>query len=81
MMLTGNFVTTVISKKLLHDFAFVRFPKININLPYYEEAPTDIYFIPKSSKNKDAAKKFLAFLATAEISRYTQSRLTTILTE
>lgn len=66
MMLTGNFVTTVISKKLLHDFAFVRFPRINRNLPYYEEAPTDIYFIPKSSKNKDAAKMFLAFLAKAE---------------
>ena len=31
-----------------------------------EDAPTDLVFVPANAQNKDNAKKFLAFLATAE---------------
>ncbi len=66
MMLTGNFVTTVIPEAQLRKFGFFRFPQIDPKIPYYEEAPTDVYMIPKSSPNKEAAKAFLAFLAEAK---------------
>ena len=37
------------------------------SLPKFEDAPTDIVAIPKGAKNKADAKKFMAFVARADV--------------
>lgn len=66
MTLIGNFAKTYFPKNLKYNIRFFKFPKIS-NQPYYEEAPTDILFIRKNSKNKQAAIKFLKFISSPEI--------------
>jgi multiple sugar transport system substrate-binding protein len=36
-------------------------------MPYYEEAPIDALVIPKNAKNKEGARKLLAFFGRAEV--------------
>jgi len=43
------------------------FPEITPGLPRAEEAPADAFFIPARAKNKEDARKFLAFIAQPEI--------------
>ena len=45
---------------------FFQFPKIN-NVPMAEDAPTDTMHIPSKAKNKVDAKRFLAYLAQADV--------------
>ena len=42
-------------------------PRINPDVPLAEEAPTDTIHIPANAKNKEDAKKFLAYLARADV--------------
>ncbi len=65
MYLIGNFAVADISVPL-SEFGFFRFPVIKKDLPIYEEAPTDVLFINKTSTHKAAAKNFLAFMARPE---------------
>ena len=65
MYLMGQFVFDVAPADLKGDIDFFRFPTIN-SKEYAVDTPTDGFMIPKNAKNKDAAKKFMAFLATAE---------------
>jgi multiple sugar transport system substrate-binding protein len=67
MILSGNFIEKQISPKHIQDFDFFRFPIINKDIPLYEVAPTDIFIIPKNSKNKKLAKLFLAFVGRPDI--------------
>ena len=46
---------------------FMPFPTINPDVPLAEEAPADAFFIPTNAKNKEDAKKFLAFVARPDI--------------
>ena len=46
---------------------FFQFPAITPGVALAEEAPADAFFIPSGAKNKDAARKFLAFIAQPEI--------------
>ncbi|MEM7718603.1 MAG: extracellular solute-binding protein [Pseudomonadota bacterium] len=46
---------------------FMPFPIIDPNVPLAEEAPADAFFIPTNAKNKEDARKFLAFIAQPEI--------------
>jgi multiple sugar transport system substrate-binding protein len=63
MYLMGNFISTEIPANLRNEVGFFPFPTIDPKIPTAEVAPTDVYFIPAKAKNKDNAKKFLAFLA------------------
>lgn len=49
------------------QLGFMQFPKINPDIPLSEIAPTDTLHIPSRSKNKDAAKKFLVYMARPEV--------------
>ncbi len=68
MYLMGNFaVATMKNGGLKEDqIGFLPFPEITAGLPVAEEAPTDTFHIPKGAKNKDDAKKFLAYVASPE---------------
>jgi multiple sugar transport system substrate-binding protein len=45
---------------------FMVFPEITPGIPRAEEAPTDTFHIPSGAKNKDDAKKFLAYLGSPD---------------
>ena len=48
------------------NLGFMIFPEITPGLPRAEEAPTDTIHIPAGAQNVDDAKKFLAFVASAD---------------
>ena len=64
----GNFaVATFKEGGMTNDtLGFMAFPEITAGIPRAEEAPTDTFHIPSGAKNKEDAKKFLAYLGSAE---------------
>ena len=68
MYLMGNFaVATMLDGGLKEEqIGFLQFPEITPGIPKAEDAPTDTIHIPTNAKNKEDAKKFLAFLASAD---------------
>ena len=68
MYVMGNFsVDAYKNAGLTYDqIDFFQFPKI-ADVPMAEEAPADAFFIPSGAKNKEDARKFLAFIAQPEI--------------
>ncbi len=69
MYLMGNFaVATMKDGGLTEDqIGFMQFPEITPGIPMAEDAPTDTFHIPANAKNKEDAKKFLAYLAQPEV--------------
>ncbi|MCX7644767.1 MAG: extracellular solute-binding protein [Rhodobacteraceae bacterium] len=65
----GNFAVAVFKEGGMTDetLGFMPFPTINPDVPRAEEAPTDTVHIPSGAKNVEDAKKFLAFLARADV--------------
>jgi multiple sugar transport system substrate-binding protein len=65
----GNFAVAVFKQGGMTDetLGFMPFPTINPDVPRAEEAPTDTVHIPSGAKNVEDAKKFLAFLARADV--------------
>lgn len=68
MYLMGNFAVAPMKDGGLKEdqIGFLPFPEITAGLPAAEEAPTDTFHIPSGAKNKEDAKKFLAYLASPE---------------
>jgi multiple sugar transport system substrate-binding protein len=68
MYLIGNFAVEPLKKAgMTNDtLGFFQFPKIN-NVPMAEDAPTDTVHIPAKAKNKVDAKRFLAYIASADV--------------
>ncbi|MBN8631358.1 MAG: extracellular solute-binding protein [Rhodobacterales bacterium] len=64
----GNFAVGNFKEGGMTDenLGFMIFPEITAGLPRAEEAPTDTIHIPAGAKNPDDAKKFLAFVASAD---------------
>jgi len=64
----GNFAVGVFKQGGMtnDNLGFMVFPEITAGLPRGEDAPTDTIHIPSAAKNKDDAKKFLAFVASAD---------------
>ncbi len=64
MYLIGNFIVPDLdSAGVVDNIGFFQFPKINPDLPFYEDAPTDTAHIPSGAKNKANARLFLKFFA------------------
>jgi multiple sugar transport system substrate-binding protein len=64
----GNFAVDVFKKGgMTNDtLGFMVFPEITPGIPRAEEAPTDTIHITAGAKNVEDAKKFLAYVASAE---------------
>ncbi len=77
MYVMGNFAVAPLREAGLTDdqLGFFQFPLITPGVPMAEDAPTDTFHIPSNAKNKEDARKFLAFLASAD----TQSMVNKIL--
>lgn len=67
MTLIGNFVEKQFSLMFVDDIGFFKFPVIEQSIADYEVAPTDVFILSKRSKNKEIAKRFLAFIAQPHI--------------
>ncbi|WGW05629.1 ABC transporter substrate-binding protein [Tropicibacter oceani] len=69
MYVMGNFAVAPLREAGLTDdqLGFFQFPMINPDVAMAEEAPTDTIHIPANAKNKEDAKKFLAYLARADV--------------
>jgi multiple sugar transport system substrate-binding protein len=64
----GNFSVDTFKKGGMtnDNLGFLIFPEITAGVPRAEEAPTDTFHIPSGAKNKADAKKFLAYIASAD---------------
>lgn len=64
----GNFAVGNFKEGGMTDenLGFMIFPEITAGIPRAEEAPTDTIHIPAGAQNPDDAKKFLAFVASAD---------------
>ncbi len=69
MYVMGNFAVDAFRNSGLSDdqIDFFAFPTIDASIPRAEEAPADAFFIPTNAKNKEDARKFLAFVARPDI--------------
>jgi multiple sugar transport system substrate-binding protein len=67
--LIGNFAVAPMRDAGLTDeqIDFYQFPLIDASLPQGEDAPTDTFHIPSGAENKDNARAFLSFVASADI--------------
>ncbi len=66
MYLMGQFIMDSVPEDVQADMDFFQFPIIDPEVPVGEDAPTDGYMIPKKAANPEAAKQFLAFLASEQ---------------
>lgn len=69
MYIMGNFAVAPLREAGLTDdqLGFFQFPEITPGVPMAEEAPTDTVHIPSKAKNKKDAKRFLIFMARADV--------------
>lgn len=67
MYLIGNFIVPNFPKGEEANYDYFQFPVIDSNVKMYEDAPTDIVAVPAIAKNKEDAKKFMAFVARANV--------------
>ena len=67
MYVIGNFAVKQldVAGLDLNNLGFFPFPEITPGLPRAEEAPTDTFHMAAKAKNKENAKRFLAFLGQA----------------
>ncbi len=66
-ILKGNFAVAPLREAGLDDskLDFHQFPPITPGIALAEDAPTDTFHIPANASNKDAARAFLKFMASA----------------
>ena len=69
MYVMGNFAVDGFKNAGLSEdqIDFFAFPTINPDVAPAEEAPADAFFIPTNAKNKEDARKFLAFVARPDV--------------
>ena len=69
MYVMGNFAVAAMKDAGLKEdqIDYFPFPEITPGVARAEEAPADALFIPAKAKNKEDARKFLAFIAQPEI--------------
>ncbi len=67
MYLMGNFLAANFTDEVRPNMGFFQFPVIDPSVPKAEDAPMDTLHIPSKAKNKEDARKFLAFVAQPDI--------------
>ena len=74
IFMSNNLGYHIFDKSFLNNIEFMPFPKIN-DIPKVETAPVSVLFISKTSSNKQAAKKFLAFVTQKQHQKMISNRL------
>ncbi|WP_380056811.1 ABC transporter substrate-binding protein [Falsihalocynthiibacter sp. SS001] len=67
--LMGNFAVAQLREAGLTDdqLDYYQFPLITEGIPMAEDAPTDTFHIPSQAKNKENARAFLKYVASADV--------------
>jgi len=75
--LMGNFAVDPIKAAGLNSdqLGFAQFPVINPDVPMAEEAPTDTLHIPAKAENKENARAFLQYVASADVQTELNAKL------
>ncbi len=66
MYLMGQFIKDVAPADKKESIDFFTFPIVGGNVKYGVDTPLDGFMMPKNAPHKDAAKKFLAFIASRQ---------------
>lgn len=75
MSLLGSFLPSYMPDSVRNDIGFFQFPRMNQEIDMYEEAPLDIFMLPKNAQNKKAAEKFLSFISRPNIQNRLNNKL------
>ena len=67
MMLIGNYIVANFPADLRDRMAFARFPTVRRDLGRYEDAPMNTVHVPANARNKEEAKRFMAFVMRADV--------------
>ncbi|SIQ57243.1 carbohydrate ABC transporter substrate-binding protein, CUT1 family [Alkalispirochaeta americana] len=68
MYLIGNFIIPDMEAAGVGDkMGFFQFPVIDPSVGIYEDAPTETYHIPAGARNKEGARRFLAFASRPDV--------------
>ncbi|TMJ06208.1 MAG: carbohydrate ABC transporter substrate-binding protein [Alphaproteobacteria bacterium] len=67
MMLIGNYIVPNFPSGLREKMDFARFPTIDPGVGRYEDAPMNSLHIPAGARNKDGARRFLAYVLRADV--------------
>lgn len=67
MMLIGNYIVPNFPGEVRASMEFVRFPVIRPEVPQAEEAPINSLHIPAKARNRQEARRFLAFVLRPEV--------------
>ena len=74
MILMGNFLDSQLPPLLKSDIRFLPFPRIKAAIPDAEEAPTDVYLLPKREQHNQLAKRFLTFMGSASVQSFLNNK-------
>ena len=67
MMLIGNFIVPNFPADVRDRMEFAPFPAIRPDIGRFEEAPVNTLHIPARARNKDDARRFLAYVLRADV--------------
>jgi multiple sugar transport system substrate-binding protein len=67
MMLIGNFIVANFPEAVRDRMDFMAFPVIEAGVGRFEDAPINTIHIPAGARNKSEARRFLAFVARADV--------------
>ena len=67
MMLIGNYIVPNFPADVRERMGFAPFPTVKPGVGRYEEAPMNSLHIPANARNKDDAKRFLAYVLRADV--------------
>jgi multiple sugar transport system substrate-binding protein len=78
MMLIGNFIVANFPPEMRDKMEFTPFPVIDDAVGRYEEAPMNSLHIPARARNKEDARKFLAYVLRPEVQEKINAAMLTI---
>jgi multiple sugar transport system substrate-binding protein len=78
MMLIGNFIVANFPPEMRDKMEFAPFPVIDETVGRYEEAPMNSLHIPARARNKEDARKFLAYVLRPEVQEKINAAMLTI---
>lgn len=75
MFLMGNFWTSQIPESVRDDIGVMSFPTIFPDIGKFEEAPTDVLFIPSNVKNLETAEILMDYMARPDVQAKLNAKL------
>jgi multiple sugar transport system substrate-binding protein len=78
MMLIGNFIVANFPPEIAAKMDFAPFPVVEESVGRFEDAPMNSLHIPARARNKEEARKFLAYVLRPEVQQKINAAMLTI---